>query len=152
MSKKYLILPLLILTFACGGGNNYDVVNTEEEATFINEKVASERPKEDRVFFKFDSSTLSDRSKRTLDKIANWLENNEDVNILIEGHCDERGTREYNLALGQRRANAVKKYLVSQGISAKRIKTISYGKEKPAVLGKGEAVWSKNRRSVIVKR
>lgn len=152
MSKKYLILPLLILTFACGGGNNYDVVNTEEEATFINEKVASERPKEDRVFFKFDSSALSDRSKRTLDKIANWLENNKDVNILIEGHCDERGTREYNLALGQRRANAVKKYLVSQGISAKRIKTISYGKEKPAVLGKGEAVWSKNRRSVIVKR
>lgn len=151
MKKRYLVTPLLLLLVACGG-NNYDVIDTEEEATAINRKAEVNQPKQDRVFFKFDSSALSEQSKKVLDETANWLKNNKDINILIEGHCDERGTREYNLALGQRRADAAKKYIVSKGIDSIRIKTISYGKERPAVVGKGEAIWSKNRRSVIVKR
>ncbi len=151
MKKRYFIAPLLLLIVACGG-NNYDVIDTEEEATAINRKAEVNQPKQDRVFFKFDSSALSEQSKKVLDETANWLKNNKDINILIEGHCDERGTREYNLALGQRRADAAKKYIVSKGIDSIRIKTISYGKERPAVVGKGEAIWSKNRRSVIVKR
>lgn len=149
MKKKYLILPLLALVMACGS-ETYDVVDSEEEAMGVNRAVESEQPKEDRVFFKFDSSALSEGAKKTLDKTATWLNNNSNIAILIEGHCDERGTREYNLALGQRRAEAAKKYLVSKGVKSSRIKTISYGKERPAVVGKGEAIWSKNRRSVIV--
>ena len=88
----------------------------------------------DRVFFDFDKSTLSSKAQATLDKQAAWLKRVPTATILVEGHCDERGTREYNLALGDRRATAVKDYLVSKGIAASRIKTISYGKERPAVL------------------
>lgn len=150
MKKRYFIAHLLLLV-ACGGVN-YDVIDTEEEAIAINRRAEANQPKQDRVFFKFDSSALSEQSKKVLDETANWLKNNKDINILIEGHCDERGTREYNLALGQRRADAAKKYIVSKGIDPIRIKIISYGKERPAVVGKGEAIWSKNRRSVIVNR
>lgn len=151
MKKKLLILPVLLLLFACGG-KEYEVVDTEKEARLINEKTAIEKKKlsTDRVFFRFDSSMLTEKSKLVLDSIIEWLESDSNIKIVIEGHCDERGTREYNLALGQRRADAVKKYLVSRGISSARIKTISYGKERPALIGKGEAIWSKNRRSVIV--
>jgi peptidoglycan-associated lipoprotein len=102
----------------------------------------------DRVFFDFDKSTLSSKAQETLDKQAAWLTRVSGATILVEGHCDERGTREYNLALGDRRATAVKDYLVSKGITASRIKTISYGKERPAVLGSNEWAWSQNRRSV----
>jgi peptidoglycan-associated lipoprotein len=102
----------------------------------------------DRVFFDFDKSTLSAKAQETLDKQASWLTRVSAATILVEGHCDERGTREYNLALGERRATAVKDYLVSKGIAASRIKTISYGKERPAVLGSNEWAWSQNRRGV----
>ena len=102
----------------------------------------------DRVFFDFDKSTLSSKAQETLDKQAAWLTRVSGATILVEGHCDERGTREYNLALGDRRATAVKDYLVSKGIAASRIKTISYGKERPAVLGSNEWAWSQNRRAV----
>lgn len=102
----------------------------------------------DRVFFAFDKSTLSSKAQATLDKQAAWLKRVPTATILVEGHCDERGTREYNLALGDRRATAVKDYLVSKGIAASRIKTISYGKERPAVLGSNEWAWSQNRRAV----
>ena len=102
----------------------------------------------DRVFFDFDKSTLSSKAQATLDKQAAWLKRVPTATILVEGHCDERGTREYNLALGDRRATAVKDYLVSKGIAASRIKTISYGKERPAVLGSNEWAWSQNRRAV----
>jgi len=102
----------------------------------------------DRVFFDFDKSTLSAKAQETLNKQAAWLSRVTSATILIEGHCDERGTREYNLALGERRATAVKDYLISKGVAASRIKTISYGKERPAVLGSNEWAWSQNRRGV----
>lgn len=102
----------------------------------------------DRVFFDFDSSTLTAKAQETLDKQAAWLSRISTATITVEGHADERGTREYNLALGDRRANAVKDYLISKGVAANRVKTISYGKERPAVLGSNEWAWSQNRRSV----
>jgi peptidoglycan-associated lipoprotein len=104
----------------------------------------------DRVFFDYDSSVLSSEAQATLDKQAAWLAQYNTVNIVVEGHCDERGTREYNLALGERRSNAARNYLVSKGVDAKRVSTVSYGKERPAVVGSGEESYSKNRRSVTV--
>ena len=105
----------------------------------------------DRVFFATNESILTTRSRDTLRKQATWLRKNADVNVVIEGHADERGTREYNLALGERRANAAKDYLMTYGISASRISVISYGKERPVDSGSNPLAWSKNRRSVTVK-
>ena len=102
----------------------------------------------DRVLFDYDSSELSSEGKLTLDKQSRFLRVNPDLTFTIEGHCDERGTREYNLALGEKRATAVRDYLVIEGISPDRIRVISYGKEKPAVIGSNDMAWSKNRRAV----
>jgi peptidoglycan-associated lipoprotein len=102
----------------------------------------------DRVFFDYDQYTLSPEAQHTLELQAEWLKKYPAVNITVSGHCDERGTREYNLALGDRRANAVKSHLVSLGIDASRINTISYGKERPAVLGSNPQAWAQNRRAV----
>ena len=102
----------------------------------------------DRVLFDYDSSELSSEAKLTLDKQSRFLRVNSDLTFTIEGHCDERGTREYNLALGEKRATAVRDYLVIEGISPDRIRVISYGKEKPAVVGSSDMAWSKNRRAV----
>ncbi|WP_374763707.1 peptidoglycan-associated lipoprotein Pal [Yunchengibacter salinarum] len=103
----------------------------------------------DRVFFDFDSSELDQKDRDVLEKQAEWLMHYTDMDVTIEGHCDERGTREYNLALGERRANAVKEYLMALGVPASRLDTISYGKERPAVVGTGPEVWSQNRRGVL---
>ena len=105
----------------------------------------------DRVFFATNESILTTASRETLRKQAAWLRKNSDVTIVIEGHADERGTREYNLALGERRANAAKDYLMTYGISSSRISIISYGKERPVDSGSNPLAWSKNRRSVTVK-
>ena len=105
----------------------------------------------DRVFFATNESILTTKSRDTLRKQAAWLRENSNVNVVIEGHADERGTREYNLALGERRANAAKDYLMTYGISADRISVISYGKERPVDPGSNPLSWSKNRRSVTVK-
>ncbi|MDD9877355.1 MAG: peptidoglycan-associated lipoprotein Pal [Magnetovibrio sp.] len=102
----------------------------------------------DRVFFGFDQFNLTNDARQTLDKQVAWLKGNPSVTVTIEGHADERGTREYNLALGERRANAVKDYLAAMGVNPARVKTISYGKEKPVALGSNEAAWRQNRRSV----
>ena len=102
----------------------------------------------DRVFFGFDQFNLSNDARSTLDKQAAWLKNNPGVTIRVEGHCDERGTREYNLALGERRANAAKDYLIANGVNPDRIVTISWGKEKPVANGSNEAAWRQNRRGV----
>ncbi len=102
----------------------------------------------DRVLFDYDSSELSSEAKLILDKQSRFLRANSDLTFTIEGHCDERGTREYNLALGEKRATAVRDYLVIEGISPDRIRVISYGKEKPAVVGSNDMAWSKNRRAV----
>ena len=104
----------------------------------------------DRVFFGFDRYDLAPEARATLDRQASWLKQYPNVTVTIEGHADERGTREYNLALGERRANSVKNYLAAAGITPSRVKVISYGKEKPAVLGSNEASWAQNRRGVTV--
>lgn len=104
----------------------------------------------DRVFFGYDSSTLTPEGMSTLESQANWLKSNSSMGITIEGHCDERGTREYNLALGERRASAARNYLVNLGVNASRITTVSYGKERPAVVGSNESAWGQNRRAVTV--
>jgi peptidoglycan-associated lipoprotein len=104
----------------------------------------------DRVFFDYDSSSLSNEAQGTLDRQAEWLKKYGDISVTLEGHCDERGTREYNIALGERRAAATKKYLVGKGVSSSRISTISYGKERPAVIGSDESSWGQNRRAVSV--
>ena len=104
----------------------------------------------DRVFFAYDSAVLSPVATQTLDRQAAWLKKYPEIVITIEGHTDERGTREYNLALGDRRANAVKNYLVALDIEPNRILTISYGEERPAEPGNGETAWAKNRRAVSV--
>ena len=104
----------------------------------------------DRVLFDYDSAKLDTSAKILLDTQSRFLRANTDLNFIIEGHCDERGTREYNLALGEQRATAVRDYLVIQGIDPDRIKVISYGKEKPAVVGSNTMAWSKNRRAVTI--
>ncbi|WP_207459406.1 peptidoglycan-associated lipoprotein Pal [Azospirillum sp. SYSU D00513] len=104
----------------------------------------------DRVFFGLDRYDLSPEARGTLDRQAQWLKSYPNVTVTMEGHADERGTREYNLALGERRANSVKNYLVAQGINSARVKVVSYGKERPAVLGSNEAAWAQNRRGVTV--
>lgn len=104
----------------------------------------------DRVFFDFDSSDLTPEARETVEKLAIWMGNFLQVRLLVEGHTDERGTREYNLALGERRANSVKEYLIALGVDPGRIETISFGEERPAVLGSNEQAWAQNRRAVFV--
>ena len=105
----------------------------------------------DRVFFATNKSKLTTKSRDTLRKQATYLRKNKDLTVTVEGHADERGTREYNLALGERRANAAKDYLMTYGVSGKRITVISYGKEKPVNPASTPLAWSQNRRSVTVK-
>ena len=105
----------------------------------------------DRVFFATSESVLTTAARETLRKQATWLRKNSKITIVLEGHADERGTREYNLALGERRANAAKDYLMTYGVSSDRISVLSYGKERPIDSGSNPLAWSKNRRSVSVK-
>ena len=104
----------------------------------------------DRVLFGFDKYDLAPEAQATLERQAAWLQQYRSVTVSVEGHADERGTREYNLALGERRANSVKNYLVALGVDQNRITTISYGKERPAVSGSNEDAWAQNRRAVTV--
>ena len=102
------------------------------------------------VHFSYDSSVLDDMAQDVLKSKAEWLRNNPGSRALIEGHCDERGTVAYNLALGDRRAESAKRFLISLGIDASRLSTVSYGEERPIATGTGEAVWAKNRRAQFV--
>ncbi|MBU6166983.1 MAG: peptidoglycan-associated lipoprotein Pal [Alphaproteobacteria bacterium] len=104
----------------------------------------------DTVLFAYDSYELSAEARAVLARHAQWLQQNPGVRVTLEGHCDERGTREYNLALGDRRANSAKNFLASQGVDVARLSTISYGKERPAVDGSDEAAWAQNRRAVTL--
>ena len=122
-----------------------DTYTGEETVKYLATGVA------DRVFFATNKSVLTTASRDTLRKQAAWLRENKNINITVEGHADERGTREYNLALGERRANAAKDYLMTYGISGSRIATISYGKERPVNSGSNPLAWSQNRRSVTLK-
>ena len=143
-----VIFATLILS-ACStakksGNVDGDVYTGKETVKFL----ASGVP--DRVFFATNKSSLTTASRATLRKQATFLRKNKSLNVTIEGHADERGTREYNLALGERRANAAKEFLVSLGVEPGRITTISYGKERPAAEGSTSESWSENRRSVTV--
>ena len=104
----------------------------------------------DRVFFNYDSFELDSDAQELLQDQVAWLKQHSGVSVIIEGHCDERGTREYNLALGEKRAQSVKNYLIGLGISSDRVSTISYGKERPAVVGSNDGAWAQNRRSVTL--
>jgi len=144
-----VIFATLILS-ACStakksGNVDGDVYTGKETVKFL----ASGVP--DRVFFATNKSSLTTASRATLRKQATYLRKNKNLNVTIEGHADERGTREYNLALGERRANAARDYLMTYGISGKRISVISYGKEKPINSSSTPLAWSQNRRSVTVK-
>ena len=149
--NKILLVILATLTLsACStakksGNIDGDVYTGKETVKFL----ASGVP--DRIFFATNKSSLTTAARETLRKQATYLRKNKSLNVTIEGHADERGTREYNLALGERRANAAKDYLMTYGISGKRISTISYGKEKPVNPASTPLAWSQNRRSVTVK-
>ena len=144
-----VVFTTLILS-ACStakksGNIDGDVYTGKETVKFL----ASGVP--DRIFFATNKSSLTTAARETLRKQATYLRKNKSLNVTIEGHADERGTREYNIALGERRANAAKDYLMTYGISGKRISTISYGKEKPVNPASTPLAWSQNRRSVTVK-
>lgn len=151
MKKLLSLLGVVALISACSSTNESGGLfggaecDTQEARDFMTNA-------DDRVFFAYDSSALSDAAKEALNTQVAWLKKNPNVNIIVQGHCDERGTREYNLGLGERRANAVKEYLVLQGVAADRISVISYGKEKPAVSGNNPTAWAQNRRAVTVVR
>lgn len=163
--KLLAMLSALTLVAACEtapqGGSNVDVTNsqlptntTTQDSTYGTARPGSQQDLEqnvgDRVFFGYDSSVLTSEGQRTLERQAAWLKQYSTVNVSLEGHADERGTREYNIALGERRANAAKNYLVSLGVSSSRINVVSYGKERPAVLGSTEDAYAQNRRGVTV--
>ncbi|TCP41719.1 peptidoglycan-associated lipoprotein Pal [Rhodovulum marinum] len=130
-----------------GGAGAYGALGAASDPTtvaYFNQTIG------DRVLFAVDQSTLSDTARATLDGQARWLTDNPAYTAIVEGHADEQGTREYNLALGARRANAVQEYLVSRGVSPNRLRTVSYGKERPLEICSDEACYSKNRRAVTV--
>ena len=143
-----VIFSTLILS-ACSVKKSADVEGDVYTGKETVEYLAAGVP--DRVFFATNKSSLTTASRATLRKQATFLRKNKNLNVTIEGHADERGTREYNLALGERRANAARDYLMTYGISGKRISVISYGKEKPVNPKSSPIAWSQNRRSVTVK-
>ncbi len=150
LKNTLLIIFATLILSACStakksGNIDGDVYTGKETVKFL----ASGVP--DRVFFATNKSSLTTAARETLRKQATYLRKNKNLNVTIEGHADERGTREYNLALGERRANAARDYLMTYGISGKRISVISYGKEKPVNPAGTPLAWSQNRRSVTVK-
>ena len=149
LKNTFLILAAALILSACSTGKKADVSGDVYTGTDTVEYLAT--GVKDRVFFATNKSSLTSLSRETLRKQATYLRKNKNLNVVVEGHADERGTREYNLALGERRANAVKDYLMTYGISGKRISVISYGKEKPVNPKSSPLSWSQNRRSVTVK-
>jgi len=151
LKNIFLVLSACIVLSACAtqkvstGQMQGDVYTGTDTVEYL----ASGVP--DRVFFATNESVLTTASRETLRKQAAWLRKNSNITVVLEGHADERGTREYNLALGERRANAAKDYLMTYGISSDRISVLSYGKERPVDSGSNPLAWSKNRRSVTVK-
>ena len=154
LKNTFLVLIAGLILTACATTKKVETTTGQMQGdvytgTDTVEYLASGVP--DRVFFATNESILTTRSRETLRKQATWLRENSGINVVLEGHADERGTREYNLALGERRANAAKDYLMTYGVSASRISVISYGKERPVDSGSDPLAWSKNRRSVTVK-
>lgn len=143
MIKAFAAIAALMFVAAC---SNSEQAAAPSGATVTPGSVADFRQNVgDRVYFDTDQSSVREDGRATLTKQAAWLKQYSNYQITIEGHCDERGTREYNLALGERRATSVRQFLIAQGIPAARIKTISYGKERPEVVGSDEGAWARNR-------
>ncbi|MBM85524.1 MAG: peptidoglycan-associated lipoprotein [Rhodospirillaceae bacterium] len=166
-SKILSLFAAVALLAACAQDSQQDGGSSGSGATTANTPKATAAPKKkvaskpapgskeefvaevgDRVFFGVDQSDLNPDAQSTLDRQAAWLKKYPSVRVAVEGHCDERGTREYNLALGERRASAVRDYLVARGIDPSRLSTISYGKERPVAFPSNEEAWAQNRRSV----
>lgn len=148
MVKKFsvLFLSLLVLSGCSSTKKHGDLSANDALYQDFKNKAG------DTVYFRFDSSEITKDAKATLEKQVTWLNEHKDLSATVEGHCDERGTREYNLALGERRAEAVRKFLQNHGVESSRLDTISYGKERPAIMGHDESAWSKNRRGTLVLR
>ena len=151
LKNGFLVLLASLVLTACAtqktttGQLQSDVYTGSDSVEYLASGVA------DRVFFATNETVLTTASRETLRKQAAWLRKNSKITVVLEGHADERGTREYNLALGERRANSAKDYLMTYGISSDRISVLSYGKERPVDSGSNPLAWSKNRRSVTVK-
>ena len=143
MMKAFAAVAALLLMAACSSSEQ----KVPDAGTSVTPGSIAEFKQNvgDRVFFDTDMSSIREDGRGTLAKQAEWLKKYTNYPVTIEGKCDERGTREYNLALGERRANAVRQYLVAQGVPANRIKTISYGKERPEAVGSDEGAWARNR-------
>jgi peptidoglycan-associated lipoprotein len=160
-SVKMITLMFCLVIFALMGCTQKAAVKDETVAETKPEAKAETKMEEVKkqaeagyqfasIYFDFDKAVISDESKATLDKHAQWMKLNTIATVVVEGHCDERGTAEYNLALGQRRADAAVKYLGNLGVTKDRLKTVSYGKEKPVDPGHNEAAWAKNRRDEFI--
>jgi len=150
LKKIFIVIVASLALTACAvqkktGMMQGDVYTGTDTIKYLANGVA------DRVFFATNKSVLTTAARDTLRKQAAWMRKNKKINVTLEGHADERGTREYNLALGERRANAAKDYLMTYGISGSRISVISYGKERPVNVGSTPLAWSQNRRAVTVK-
>ena len=151
LKNTFLVFAACLVLSACAtkkvstGQMQGDVYTGTDTVEYLADGVA------DRVFFATNETVLTTASRETLRAQAAWLRKNSSINVVLEGHADERGTREYNLALGERRANAARDYLMTYGISGNRIAVISYGKEKPVNPAGTPLAWSQNRRSVTVK-
>ena len=169
LNKFLLSISILFFVFACSttpkdtadssgsGSSESEGVLTETSPDYSNDLTIAPGSQEDlivnvgdRVFFGYDSAELDADAQELLQDQVSWLKQYPAVSVSIEGHCDERGTREYNLALGEKRAQAVKNYIIGMGVSPDRVSTISYGKERPAVVGSNDGAWAQNRRSVTL--
>ncbi len=164
--RIFMMLFAVLFVTACGGGDKEamdDAMMGGEEMTSVTDPYGEAAPVAgagtqtdlevtagDRVFFGYDQYNLTDEARNTLTLQSEWLQQYPNVNVVVEGHADERGTREYNLALGERRANSVKNYMIASGVDPSRIRVISYGKERPAVAGSTPSAWAQNRRGVTV--
>ena len=151
IKNLFIVLFSTLLISACSTAKKSALDTTDDVYTGTETVKYLANGVPDRVFFATNKSKLTTASRDTLRKQATWMRKNKDLTITLEGHADERGTREYNLALGERRANAAKDYLMTYGVSGKRISVISYGKERPVNPASSPLAWSQNRRSVTVK-
>jgi len=136
-----------------GNNGSSSSMSSQAQVNSVNQSGGdAQKPSSNAVYFAFDDSNLDAAARSTLAGYAAWLNANQSSNITIEGNCDERGSREYNLALGQRRADSIRDFISAQGVNSSRIDTVSFGEERPACRGNGEACWAQNRRGDIVTR
>ena len=150
--KIFSVLAVAVLFSACQSKTSTtNLVSDNNAPSDTGMQYRAAKLADSTVFFEYNSDKLSNEGKTILDNQAKWLKDNSDTRITIEGHCDQRGSKEYNYALGKKRAVAAKKYLIDQGVNSSKIRVVSYGKDRPAVQGEGEEVWSKNRRAIVVK-